>query len=67
MLLFSYLSYVNNKILNRFLEKLDQKIKEEKQWKKIINEFHDGFLLLKKNCSILYKNMQINQIFGMNS
>ena len=50
----------NHTITKAFFQR---KMKKENQWKQILDRFEDGFLILKKDFTILYQNSAFTNIF----
>ncbi len=49
-----------------YMEQLEKKFQEEKNWKTIVDDFQDGFILMKNNSTeLFYMNQSAYQIFGI--
>jgi transcriptional regulator with PAS, ATPase and Fis domain len=51
----------------KYVNELDTKFKEEKNWKKLCEELQEGIILIDKDHNIFYNNKAISSIFSFNS
>jgi c-di-AMP phosphodiesterase-like protein len=64
-ILVGYQFKLKDDTVNKYLEKLQQKLNIDQNWKRTIDNLSEGIIIIDRAFKILYKNSTINKIFGL--